>query len=86
MKAFIFDPLWDELVTKELVDKLKTNNIEPIVIKEIAPLSNSAALFEGNDERLLCVNPDYVSWKLTADDYKNAISDWLIKSVKQDKN
>lgn len=71
MKAFIFDPLWDELVTDELLDKLKARGIEPIVIKEIAPLSNCSSLFEGNDERLLCVNPDYVSWKLAADDYKD---------------
>lgn len=71
MKAFIFDPLWDELVTGELIDKLKANNIEPIVATRIAPLSDCVALFEADDERILCVNPDYVSWKLSADDYKN---------------
>ncbi|MES2876724.1 MAG: NAD(P)-dependent oxidoreductase [Patescibacteria group bacterium] len=26
-------------------------------------------LFEGNEERLLCLNPDYVGWQLTSDDY-----------------
>lgn len=71
MKAFIFDPLWDELVTPELTDQLKSNNIELVVTKDIAPLSECSALFEGNDERLLCINPDYVSWKLSSDDYKN---------------
>lgn len=71
MKAFIFDPLWDELVTDELIGKLKASGIEPIVTKEIAPLSDCAALFEGDDERILCLNPDYVGWKLAADDYKN---------------
>lgn len=71
MKAFIFDPLWDEMITNVLVDKLKNSGIEPIVTKDIAPLSNCNALFEGDEERILCLNPDYVSWKLTADDYKN---------------
>lgn len=71
MKAFIFDPLWDELITDELFSKLTSNGIEPIITKEIAPLKDCAELFEGNDERLLCLNPDYVGWKLDADDYKN---------------
>jgi phosphoglycerate dehydrogenase-like enzyme len=71
MKAFIFDPLWDELITDDLLGKLKASGIEPIVTKEIAPLSDCTALFEGDDERILCLNPDYVSWKLAADDYKN---------------
>lgn len=70
MKAFIFDPLWNELITDELVDKLKANNIELVVTTKIAPLSDCVALFEGNDERIICVNPDYVSWKLKTDDYK----------------
>lgn len=71
MKAFIFDPLWDELVTDDLVDKFKANKIEPVVTTKIAPLSECAALFEGDDERIICVNPDYVSWKLKSDDYKD---------------
>ncbi len=71
MKAFIFDPLWDELITDELLSKLDTSGLELIVTKEIAPLSNCKALFEGNEERLLCLNPDYVSWKLPSSDYEN---------------
>lgn len=71
MKAYIFDPLWDELATNETLDKLKGANIELIVTKEIAPLSACNALFEGGEERLLCLNPDYVSWKLGSDDYKD---------------
>lgn len=70
MKAFIFDPLWDELVTDELIDKLKATNIELIVTTKIASLSDCAALFEGDDERIICVNPDYVNWRLKSDDYK----------------
>jgi len=71
MKAFIFDPLWDQLVTNELLDKLKTSGIEPVVIKEIAPLSDCTALFKGDEDRLLCINPDYVGWKLGSKDYEN---------------
>lgn len=71
MKAFIFDPLWDELITDDLAVKLKSAGIDYSVTKEIAPLSDCKALFEGNEDRLLCLNPDYVSWKLTSEDYKD---------------
>ncbi len=71
MKAFIFDPLWDKLINSELLENLKNAGLETTVVTEIAPLSSCKELFEGDEERLLCINPDYVSWKLTAEDYKD---------------
>lgn len=71
MKAFIFDPLWDELITNELKNQLVSSGIQTVVTKEIAPLSDCKELFEGDAERILCLNPDYVNWKLTVDDYKD---------------
>jgi phosphoglycerate dehydrogenase-like enzyme len=71
MKAFIFDPLWDELVTTDLLDNLKSAGVEIVVVKEIAPLKDCVELFEGDEDRLLCLNPDYVGWKLTNADYES---------------
>lgn len=71
MKAFIFDPLWDELATNELTEKLNDAGLEVVVTKEVAPLNECKSLFEGDEERLLCLNPDYVGWKLSSDDYKD---------------
>jgi phosphoglycerate dehydrogenase-like enzyme len=71
MKAFIFEPLWDELITPELLSNLDDAGIQYKVIKEIAPLKNYEPLFEGNEPRFLYVNPDYALWKLTVDDYKD---------------
>jgi phosphoglycerate dehydrogenase-like enzyme len=71
VKAFIFDPLWDELITDELLRELKSSGLELSVTKTGAPLSSCTELFEGNEERLLCLNPDYVSWKLTSADYSS---------------
>ena len=71
MKAFIFDPLWDDLVTDELLEKINDSGLELKVTKEIAPLSECRELFEGDEERLLCLNPDYVSWNLPSSDYKD---------------
>jgi len=71
MKAFIFDPLWDDLVTEDLLSKIKDSGLEITVTKDIAPLTECKELFEGEEERLLCLNPDYVSWKLPSSDYKN---------------
>ena len=71
MKAFIFDPLWDDLATDDLLKKIKNNGLEIFVKKDIAPFSECKELFEGNEERLLCLNPDYVSWNLQSNDYKD---------------
>jgi lactate dehydrogenase-like 2-hydroxyacid dehydrogenase len=71
MKAFIFEPLWDELVTPELIADLQDAGITYEVIKETAPLSDHAPLFEGEEKRLLYLNPDYVNWKLKVEDYKD---------------
>lgn len=71
MKAFIFDPLWDELTTSELLAGLNDAGIETVVTRTIAPLSNCKELFEGQEDRILCVNPDYVGWRLQASDYES---------------
>ncbi len=70
MKAFIFDPLWDDLVTPDLLEVLKQANVDIVVTKVIAPLSDCKELFEGDEDRFLCVNPDYVGWKLKSEDYE----------------
>ncbi|MGH7157566.1 MAG: 2-hydroxyacid dehydrogenase [Candidatus Saccharimonadales bacterium] len=71
MKAFVFDPLWNTLITDELKAQIASSGLEVIVTTDIAPLSANKELFDGSDERILCINPDYVSWKLSADDYKD---------------
>lgn len=71
MKAFIFDPLWGELVTEDLMQKLQDSGVEVFIKQEVAPLNECKELFEGEEERLLCLNPDYVSWELSSSDYKD---------------
>lgn len=69
MKAFIFDPIWDDLVSPELLTKLTDAGITTVVTREIAPLRHCAALYTGTESRVLAVNPDYVGWKVLASDY-----------------
>ncbi len=71
MKAFIFDPLWPKLVDEKLERQLDESVVDIIVITDIKSLSETLELFEGEEERLLCLNPDYVEWKLKSDDYKD---------------
>lgn len=71
MKAYIFDPTWDQLVTDELTKQLADAGIEPVITKDIAPLSECKAMFEDQEPKLLCLNPDYVGWKLPSEDYKD---------------
>jgi lactate dehydrogenase-like 2-hydroxyacid dehydrogenase len=71
MKIFIFDPLWPKLVDEKLEAKLAESGAEAIIVTDVKPLAETVELFEGDEERLLCLNPDYVSWKLANDDYRN---------------
>lgn len=71
MKAFIFDPLWPKLVDVQLEQHLADNGIDIVVVTDIKPLSETKELFDGEDERLLCLNPDYVGWKLKNEDYQD---------------
>jgi lactate dehydrogenase-like 2-hydroxyacid dehydrogenase len=70
MKVFVFDPVWDSLLTsepKKLLEPLG-NNLK--VVQDIKPLKECSELFEGVEERILCLNPDYVDWELKSETYK----------------
>jgi len=71
MKAFIFDPLWPKLVDEKLQRQLDECGVDVTVVTNVKSLSETLELFEGTEERLLCLNPDYVGWKLKSDDYKD---------------
>lgn len=71
MKAFIFDPLWDDLVTKDLNEQIAKSGLETVIVKDVEPISDNQLLFSGDEDRIICLNPDYVNWKLTAADYKS---------------
>lgn len=70
MKAFIFDPIWSQLVTDELLAKLESAKIEIVVTEKVAPLAQCTPLFNGSEPRILALNPDYVGWKLASADYE----------------
>lgn len=70
MKAFVFDPLWNELVDDTMRGKLSGAGVEIVLTTDIKPLAETKEIFEGDEDRLLCLNPDYVSWKLRNEDYE----------------
>ena len=70
MKVFIFDPLWDTLVTPELTEELSRAGLS-LIITKTGSIKECKQLFEGQEERLLCLNPDFVNWSLLSDDYKD---------------
>lgn len=97
MHAFIFDPLWEELIDDELLQKLEQSGVSYTVIGKVAPLHECRELFEGNEDRILCLNPDYVEWKLSSDDYKDIPGlksiltastgfEWIDQSVANERN
>ncbi|PID99136.1 hypothetical protein CSA80_03415 [Candidatus Saccharibacteria bacterium] len=71
MHGFIFDPQWDDLVLSTHKAQLAAAGVKLHVVEKVAPLSECAELFAGGEPRILCVNPDYVGWKLEANDYRD---------------
>lgn len=70
MKAFIFDPLWPKLADEKLEKQLAESGVDTTIVTDVKPLTETPELFAGNEERLLCLNPDYVGWKLKNEDYE----------------
>jgi lactate dehydrogenase-like 2-hydroxyacid dehydrogenase len=67
MKVFVFDPLWETLVNESHKDSL--SGLDITITTDIAPLSTCNELYDEDEDRILCLNPDYVDWKLSSDDY-----------------
>lgn len=97
MKVFIFDPLWPKLVDEKLKKALEKSDAEIYIIADVKPLAETPELFVGTEDRLLCLNPDYVNWKLTNDDYKDIPNlkgiftastgfEWIEKDVADERN
>ncbi len=71
MKIFVFDTLWESLLTEENKTALAEAGVKVILTAKEGPLSEMKALYEGDEPRILAVNPDYVGWSLPAETYKN---------------
>jgi len=74
MKAFVFDPLWASLLTKDHEAKLAGARVEVVLSSEIKPLSDKTELYQGSEDRIICLNPDYVDWSLKSEVYSSVPS------------
>lgn len=95
MKVFIFDPVWPKLVDERLEKQLSVLDVQ--VISDVKPLADAKELFEGDEERILCINPDYVGWKLAGADYRDIPNlkailtestsfDWIESDIANERN
>ncbi|OGK15027.1 hypothetical protein A2690_02860 [Candidatus Roizmanbacteria bacterium RIFCSPHIGHO2_01_FULL_39_12b] len=64
MKIFIVSPNIDILITKNLKDKLTAIGCEIIYISDIKPLLEVTELYEGTEERILAIDPDFCNWRV----------------------
>lgn len=63
MKIFALTPSADILLTKDLLAKLNTaGGVE--LVKEIKPFNKISGLFEGKEDRILAIDPDFCHWEL----------------------
>ena len=63
MKTFIVSPNIDTFFTNEQITVLQ-NAGDVIFHKEITSYDSIPGLFEGSDERILAIDPDFSDWKL----------------------
>jgi lactate dehydrogenase-like 2-hydroxyacid dehydrogenase len=71
MKVFVFDPLWSGLLTPENTLKLNSSGCDVLNIAQGSSLEECPELFSSDEEKVLAINPDYVGWKLSADQFKD---------------
>ncbi len=66
MKIFLVSPSVDILFKKEQLAQLeKLGDLH--VVKTIKPLLEVEELFDGTEDRILAIDPDFVEWKLSND-------------------
>lgn len=63
MKIFILSPNYDTLFSSELRSHLKSAGTV-VVQKEIIPFEKVKGLYDGNEERVLAIDPDFCDWNL----------------------
>lgn len=71
MRAYVIDQLWESVVSADLLDRCRDAGIELVVAGDGLALGDFRELYEGDADRILCVNPDNVGWKLPAEAYRD---------------
>ncbi len=66
MKIFVLSPNLDTLFTKEQLKVIESAG-DALFVKEIQPFENVKELFEGNEERILAIDPDFCDWKVPSE-------------------
>lgn len=64
MKIFILSPNIDFLLSEELKENLESGN-EVFYFTDPKPLAEVNELFEGDEERVLAIDPDFCDWKVS---------------------
>lgn len=63
MKIFILSPNLNTLFTTEQLEKINSVG-DAVFIKETQPFENVKELFEGDENRILAIDPDFCDWKV----------------------
>src|SRR3989344_9125622 len=64
MKVFILSPNIGVLFTNDLKDKLTKSGHEIVYVSDIKQLLEVAELYEGTEERILAIDPDFCNWRV----------------------
>lgn len=67
MKIFLLSPIAHQLLDSNQIEEL-TSAGELIIIDTISPIQEISSLTNGNEERILAIDPDFCQWKITNED------------------
>jgi len=67
MKIIILSPNADVLFNPELKSELESSG-EVVYVKDIKPISEVSELYQGDEERILAIDPDFSNWKVDNSD------------------
>ena len=64
MKIFILSPNYKQLIVGNKLDGKLEKTGDLIVVSKIQPLESIKELFQGNEPRVLAIDPDFCDWKV----------------------
>lgn len=67
MKIFLLSPIALKLLDEVKLSQLRSSG-DLVIVEKIQPLQGIAELTSGDEDRILAIDPDFCSWKITNED------------------
>ena len=69
--VFIFDEIFESMVSDDQFAQLRAMDAELHVVSKKCRIADYAPVQNTETRKIFCINPDFVDWNYTSDDYKD---------------